>query len=165
MGVSSLISPQSRTQLAATIMYQGSAHSCKALIDSGAEASFLDYSTPKDWGIPAIPLSSPVTVWGLSGQPIATITHTTPRVSLVVSGNHHESVVLFLLESPHARLVLGHPWLVQHSPHVDWSGSQIMSWSQSCHACCLGSASPPVSVSPVLQVEAADLTGVPHGVL
>ncbi len=31
----------------------------------------------------------------------------------------------------------------------------------SCHACCLGVASSPVSVSPVLQVEAADLTGVP----
>ncbi len=70
--------------------------------------------------------------------------------------------MLFLMESPNASLVLGHPWLVQHSPHVDWSRSQIMSWSQSCHACCLGVASPPVSVFPVLQVEAEDLTGVPE---
>ncbi|KAL0168942.1 hypothetical protein M9458_037164, partial [Cirrhinus mrigala] len=151
----------SRTQFPATITYQDSVHSCKALIDSGAEASFLDRSTAMSWGIPAIPLSSPVTVWGLSGQPVATITHATPCVSLVVSGNHRESVVLFLLESPHACLVLGHPWLVQHSPHVDWSRNQILSWSQSCLACCLGAASPSVSVSPVLQVEAADLTGVP----
>ncbi|KAI2661152.1 Transposon Tf2-6 polyprotein [Labeo rohita] len=161
VGVSPHVSPQSRTQFPATITYQDSVHSCKALIDSGAEASFLDRSTAMSWGIPAIPLSSPVTVWGLSGQPVATITHATPCVSLVVSGNHRESVVLFLLESPHACLVLGHPWLVQHSPHVDWSRNQILSWSQSCLACCLGPASPPVSVSPVLQVEAADLTGVP----
>ncbi len=70
--------------------------------------------------------------------------------------------MLFLMEYPNASLVLGHPWLVQHSPHVDWSRSQIMYWSQSCHACCLGVASPPVSVSPVLQVEAADFTGVPE---
>ncbi len=161
MGVSPLISPRSRTQLSATITYQDSIHSCKALIDSGAEASFLDRSTAKSWGIPAISLPSPVTVWGLSGQPVATITHTTPCVSLVVSGNHRESVVLFLIESPNASLVLGHPWLDQHNPQVDWSRSQIMSWSQSCHACCLGVASSPVSVSPVLQVEAADLTGVP----
>ncbi len=68
-------------------------------------------------------------------------THT-PYASLVVSGNHRESVVLFLMEYPNASLVLGHPWLVQHSPHVDWSRSQIMYWSQSCHACCLGVASP-----------------------
>ncbi len=161
MGVSPLISPRSRTQLSATITYQDSIHSCKALIDSGAEASFLDRSTAKSWGIPAISLPSPVTVWGLSGQPVATITHTTPCVSLVVSGNHRESVVLFLIESPNASLVLGHPWLDQHNPQVDWSRSQIMSWSQSCHACCLGVASSPVSISPVLQVEAADLTGVP----
>ncbi len=66
------------------------------------------------------------------------------------------------MESPNASLVLVHPWLVQHSPHVDCPAVKIMSWSQSCHACCLGVASPPVSVYPVLQVEAADLTGVPE---
>ncbi|KAL0180387.1 hypothetical protein M9458_025829 [Cirrhinus mrigala] len=161
VGVSPLVSPQSCTRFPATITYQDSVHSCKALIDSGAEASFLDCSTAMSWGIPAIPLSSPVTVWGLSGQPVAINTHTAPCVSLAVSGNHRESVALFLLESPHACLVLGHPWLVQHSPHVDWSRNQILSWSQSCLACCLGAASPPLSVSPVLQVEVADLTGVP----
>ncbi len=155
MGVSPLISPRSRTQLSATITYQDSIHSCKA-----SEASFLDRSTAKSWGIPAISLPSPVTVCGLSGQPVATITHTTPCVSLVVSGNHRESVVLFLIESPNASLVLEHPWLDQHNPQVDWSRSQILSWSQSCHACCLGVASSPVSVSPVLQVEAADLAFV-----
>ncbi len=47
------------------------------------------------------------------------------------------------------------------TPQVDWSRSQIMSWSQSCHACCLSVASSPVSVSSVLQNETADLTGVP----
>ncbi|KAI2647040.1 Transposon Tf2-6 polyprotein [Labeo rohita] len=119
VGVSPLVPPQSHTQFPATITYQDSVHSCKALIDSGAEASFLDCSTAMSWGMPAIPLSCPVTVWGFSGQPVATNTHTTPYVSLVVSGNHCESVALFLLESPHACHVLGHPWLVQHSPHVE----------------------------------------------
>ncbi len=109
VGVSPLISPQSRTQFSATITYQDSIHSCKALIDSGAEASSLECSTAKSWGIPAIPLSCPVTV---SGQPVATITHTTPCVILVVSGNHSESVVLFRMKSSNASLVLGHPWLV-----------------------------------------------------
>ncbi len=90
---SPLISPWSPNQLSATFTYQDSAHSCKAIIDSGTEASFLDYSTAKSWGIPAISLSSPVNVWGLSGQPVATITHTTPCVSFAVSGNHRESVV------------------------------------------------------------------------
>ncbi len=109
VGVSPLISPQSRTQFSATITYQDSIHSCKALIDSGAEASSLECSTAKSWGLPAIPLSSPVTVWGLSGQPVATIT---PCVILVVSGNHSESVVLFHMKSSNASLVRGHPWLV-----------------------------------------------------
>ncbi len=40
-----------------------------------------------------------------------------------------------------------------------------MSWSQSCHASCLDVALPTVSVSPVLQVEAADFTRVPRSTL
>lgn len=56
-------------------------------------------------------------------------------------------------------VVLGHPWLVQHNPHVDWNS--VSSWSQSCFASCLGAASSPVSLSSVFQVEADDLSGVP----
>ncbi len=58
VGVSPLISPQSRTQLSAKITYQDSVHSCKALIDSGAEANFLDCSTAKSWA--SLPFPSPL---------------------------------------------------------------------------------------------------------
>ncbi len=87
--------------------------------------------------------------------------HSTPSVSLVVSGNHHEVIELYLLDSPGAPVVLGHPWLVQHNPHVDWSGNSVLSWSQSCLASCLGAALSPGSLSSVFQVETADLSGVP----
>ncbi len=90
-------------------------------------------------------------LWSALGfsLPVCQSLHGNPSTN-VVSGNHRELVVLFHMESPNASLVLEHPWLVQHSPLVDWSCSQIMSWSQSCHSCCLGVASPPMSLSPVL---------------
>ncbi len=102
-------------------------------------------------------------LWSALGfsLPVCHSLHGNPSTN-VVSGNHCELVVLFYMESPNASFVLEHPWLVQHSPHVDWSCSQIMSWNQSCHSCCLGAASPPMSLSPVLQAEAADFTGVPE---
>ncbi|XP_056323487.1 uncharacterized protein LOC130236758 [Danio aesculapii] len=44
-----------------------------------AEGNFLDCYTAKQWGMPTIPLPSPISVWSLAGQLISTITHITPR--------------------------------------------------------------------------------------
>ncbi len=161
MGASCPESPKSRTLLPVAVKYQDTIHSCSALIDSGAEGNFLDISVAAQWGIPAIPLPSPISVRSLNGLLLSSITHSTPSVSLVVSGNHHEVIELYLLDSPGAPVVLGHPWLVQHNPHVDWSGNSVLSWSQSCLASCLGAALSPGSLSSVFQVETADLSGVP----
>lgn len=156
-------SPISRTMLKVSIQHKDSFHSCSALVDSGAEGNFLDASVAARWGIPTIPLPSPISVRSLNGLLISSITHSTTPVSLTVSGNHCEVIELYLLDSPGAPVVLGHPWLVQHNPHVDWSGNSVFSWSQSCLASCLGSALSPGSVSPVFQVEEGDLAGVPEG--
>ncbi len=161
MGASCPESPKSRTLLPVAVKYQDTIQSCSALIDSGAEGNFLDISVAAQWGIPAIPLPSPISVHSLNGLLLSSITHSTPSVSLVVSGNHHEVIELYLLDSPGAPVVLGHPWLVQHNPHVDWSGNSVLSWSQSCLASCLGAALSPGSLSSVFQVETADLSGVP----
>ncbi len=128
-------SPKSRTLLPVSVKYQDTIHSCSALIDSGAEGNFLDISVEVQWGIPAIPLPSPISVRSLNGLLLSSITHSTPSVSLVVSGNHREVIELYLLDSPGAPVVLGHPWLVQHNPHVDWSGNSVLSWSESCLLC------------------------------
>lgn len=157
VGAIPLHSPSSRTLLPALIQYRGSTNACSALLDSGAEGNFMDSSVASQWGIPAIPLPDPIPARSLDGTLIATISHATPSVSLVISGNQCEVTTLYLLDSPSAPIILGHPWLVQHGPHVDWSGNSVLSWSQSC----LGPAPFPVSVCPVLQMNAADLTGVP----
>ncbi len=154
-------SPKSRTLLPVSVKYQDTIHSCSALIDSGAEGNFLDISVAAQWSIPAIPLPSPISVRSLNGLLLSSITHSTPSVSLVVSGNHREVIELYLLDSPGAPVVLGHPWLVQHNPHVDWSGNSVLSWSESCLASCLGAALSPGSLSSVFQVETADLSVVP----
>ncbi len=154
-------SPKSRTLLPVSVKYKDTIHSCSALVDSGAEGNFLDISVAAQWGIPAIPLPSPISVRSLNGLLLSSITHSTPSVSLVVSGNHREVIELYLLDSPGAPVVLGHPWLVQHNPHVDWSGNSVLSWSQSCLASCLGAALSSGCLSSVFQVESADLSGVP----
>lgn len=135
-------------------------NSCLALLDSGAEGSLLDITTAAQWGISAVPLPSPISVWSFNGCIITFITHSTPPVSLVGSGNHHEVTMLYLLDSPSAPVVLGHPWLVNHGPHINWFGNSVLAWSQLCLVSCMCTAVSG-SVYPVLQVETAVLTGLP----
>ncbi len=162
MGASPCLkSPKSRTLLPVSVQYKDTIHSCSALVDLGAEGYFLDTSVAAQWGITAISLPSLISVRSHNGLLLSFITHSTPSLCLVVSGNHREVIELYFLDSPGAPVVLGHPWLVQHNPHVDWSGNSVLSWSQSCLAFCLGAALSPGSLSSVLLVETADLSGVP----
>uniref|UniRef100_A0A9J7YQW1 Gypsy retrotransposon integrase-like protein 1 n=1 Tax=Cyprinus carpio carpio TaxID=630221 RepID=A0A9J7YQW1_CYPCA len=68
--------------------------------------------------------------------------------------------VFFSLPLP--PIVLGHPWLIQHNPHIDWVKGSIHSWSLACHVNCLVSAVSPVSSVPLFQEEPDDLSGVPE---
>ncbi len=79
---------------------------------------------------------------------------------LVTSGNHIETIHFLLTDTPVTPVVLGHPWLVLHNPHFNWSQNSILSWSEGCHAACLLSACPSVSCS-VFQDEHMDLSNVP----
>ncbi len=77
-----------------------------------------------------------------------------------MSGNHTEIITFLLMDSPLAHIVLGHPWLVQYNPRVDWSSNSISTWSERCYESCLVSACSSVSGS-VFQEKAADLSNVP----
>ncbi len=154
-------SPATRTQLPFRLSFQGGSHTGHALLDSGAEGNFLDSATALRWNISTIPLAKPITAWSLGGRPLTTITHVTPFVSLSLSGNHLELIELFIIDSPKVPLVLGHPWLLKHNPHIDWVNKSILAWSQSCHVSCLVAAFPAVSLSCVSQADPPDLTGIP----
>ncbi len=140
-------SPATRTQLPFRLSFQGGSHTGHDLLDLGAEGNFLDSASAQKWNISNIPLTKPITVWSLVGNPLTTITHVTPCVSLSLSGNHCEQIELFIIDSPKAPLVLGHPWLLKHNPHIDWVNNYILAWSQPCCVSCLGAAFPAVSVS------------------
>ncbi|KAL0177380.1 hypothetical protein M9458_026274, partial [Cirrhinus mrigala] len=101
-----------------------------------------------------------IAVHALNGQTLPTITTITEPITLTVSGNHRESISFYILDSPHAPVVLGHPWLIKHNPRIDWQLRSVSEWSIKCHESCLVSACPSVSES-VLQEKAADLCNVP----
>ena len=57
---------------------------------------------------------------------VANITHVSAPVGLCLSGNHQEEMSFYVIDSPNAPLVLVHPWLAKHNPHIDWRGMRIV---------------------------------------
>lgn len=146
----------------AKLIFHSLTHPCCALIDSGAEQSFLDESLAHKLAVPIVPLPEPLQVSALDGSPLTTVTHRTRTITLTLSGNHSEQLSLFLFKSPDAPLLLGYPWLQQHNPQIDWAKGRISGWSSQCHALCLRSATLGAAVAnPVEPVEPLDFSGVP----
>ncbi len=121
---------------------------------------FFDADLAYRLKLPVIALSQPIAVHALNGLSLPSITHSTGPVRLITSGNHIETIHFLLTDTPVTPVVLGHPWLVLHNPHLNWSQNSILSWSEGCHAACLLSACPSVSCS-VFQDEHMDLSNVP----
>lgn len=138
------------------------AHSLSALVDSGAERNFIDSSLASKLNIEVKLLPDPLHVSALSGQCLPDITHVTEPLSLTLSCNHTEKLCFFVFLAPLTPLVLGHSWLLQHNPQIDWRRERVMGWSAECHMNCLKSATPPItSLSPSKPSKPPDLSAIP----
>jgi len=51
--------------------------------------------------------------------------------------NHTELVNFYLFHSPARTLILGHPCLVSHNPHIDWPIGKILELGEDCEGKCL----------------------------
>ncbi|KAJ8381196.1 hypothetical protein SKAU_G00019740 [Synaphobranchus kaupii] len=126
-------SSKHRTCLPVIIGWGGQLRKTTALIDSGAEENFLDAGAAVAWGVPITNMEHPLVANSLNGQLLAKITHISSPLSLRISGNHHEETKLYIIDSPHSPIILGHPWLTKHGPSLDWRTHSIMemltSWS------------------------------------
>ena len=151
----------SRTLLKATLSWQNRSLPLSALVDSGADESFLDRRVARQLGVDLIPLDVPMEVSALNGLHLDRIEHKTAPMSLLLSGNHQEKISFHLIDSPQTPVVLGHPWLRLHNPSLEWVSGRITAWSTHCLLNCLRSASAPTAVSPPTVPESPDLTLVP----
>lgn len=122
----------------------------------------MDETWAREHDIPLKNLEDPTALFALDGSSLPRIQRETLPLTLTVSGNHNKTISFLIFQSPFTPVVLGHPWLVQHNPSINWSKNTILSWNVSCHVECLMSAVPPVSSVSFPQEEPGDLTGVPE---
>ncbi|KAG1930238.1 retrotransposable element [Pimephales promelas] len=151
-----------RSTFPALLRWPGYSTSCQVLIDSGAEGNFVDEGWAREQGITLIERNDSTSIHALDGSILTRAHLATAPVSLTISGNHRETISFLVLHSPSSPVILGHPWLVEHNPQINWARGSILSWNLSCHVKCLMSAVPPVSSVSVFQEEPGDLAGVPR---
>lgn len=160
MSHSTFVPPGRRPVAQARLVWRNQSHTLATSIDSGSDISIIDEDLARRLRIDLVPLSPSVAARALDGRPLATITHRMVPVQLLLAGDHYETIQLHVLRAPHHPLVLGFPWLLRHSPQIDWSTGAILKWSAPCRLTCLqqGTACPQTS-SPS---QSPDLSGVPE---
>uniref|UniRef100_A0A3B3IPI7 Gypsy retrotransposon integrase-like protein 1 n=1 Tax=Oryzias latipes TaxID=8090 RepID=A0A3B3IPI7_ORYLA len=136
-------------------------HELRALVDSGAEQSLIDFRVVNHLSIPTEPLENPIEASGLGGQHLSRITHRTKPILLVTSGNHRESVQFYITQSAHTPIVLGFTWLRLHNPQFNWAQGSVTQWSPYCLANCLLSAVPRVPPTDTESPASVDLVSIP----
>ena len=77
-----------RPLLDATLVFKGQSFPLSALLDSGADESFIDHTVCRQLGIETEALDVPRRTTALTGMPLAKVDRRTVPVSLHLSGNH-----------------------------------------------------------------------------
>ena len=77
----------------------------------------------------------------LNGHELFTITYATEPV-LLIMGDHTELLTFYLYQSNTRTLVSGHPWLIKHSPRMDWPKGRVEEWGRECDGRCFQEKTP-----------------------
>lgn len=93
------ISPSLKTNQPANVFWGNHRETSAALVGTGAEESFIDSTPAAQWSIPVTKLQVSLVVFSLNEGQFTQVFHCTEPVSLLLSGNHLEEIVLYLLST------------------------------------------------------------------
>jgi predicted aspartyl protease len=108
-----------------------------ALVDSGATGLFIDREYVKSNQIPTTKLTQPIPVFNVDGT-ANTEGSISEVAELLLRYNGHSERALFCVTGlGRQNLILGHTWLKDHNPEVDWRTGKV-EMSRCLLRCCNG---------------------------
>src|SRR6202522_2885301 len=111
--------------------------SVSALVDCGAAREVIDRHYAKSSGFKLVKLTEPIPVFNVDGTPnkAGSITEV---VNLILRyKNHSERTTFAVCGLGKQKLILGHSWLREHNPEIDWV-TQEVKMSRCPPWCCPG---------------------------
>jgi len=133
-----------------------------ALVDSGATGLFIDHEYVKSNQIPTKKLSVLILVRNVDGT-INTAGAISEVAELILQYNGHSERALFSITSLGSQnLILGHTWLEEHNPEVDWKTGKAK-MSRCSPRCCNGCRNEAREERKALKKEAASVNACQSG--
>lgn len=111
----------------------------QALIDSGSAGNFIFRDFLRKLHLSRNPCPQVLNIHSILGKLLGrdVITHCSPTVTLHVDCLHKEKISFIVLEGSTADVILGHPWILQHSPRIYWTSGEVLQWGEDCFQHCL----------------------------
>ena len=134
----------------------------RALVDSGATGLFIDREYVKSNQIPTKKLAQPIPVYNVDGS-ANTDGSITEVAELLLRYNGHTERALFCVTGlGKQNLILGHTWLKEHNPEVDWRTGKV-EMSRCSPRCCNGCRTEAREERRILKKEAASINACRSG--
>jgi hypothetical protein len=112
-------------------------HGVRALVDCGATGLFIDREYVKSNRIPTKKLSYPIPVFNVDGTPNESGSITEVVDLLLRYDTHSERGIFSVTGLGKQNLILGHTWLYDHNPEVNWRTGKVK-MSRCSPRCCTG---------------------------
>ena len=110
-------------------------HVIPTLLDSGANATFIDKAITKQMGLTLEALDNPICMFNIDGScnSAGDVTHTV-NISVNFLG-HREELCAEVTNLRKNSLILGYTWLKKHNPMIDWEKGMVKfhRCPHSCH--------------------------------
>src|SRR6202522_3104977 len=111
--------------------------SVSALVDCGATREVIDRHYAKSSGFKLVKLTEPIPVFNVDGTPNKAGSITEVMNLILHYENHSERTTFAVCGLGKQKLILGHSWLREHNPEIDWV-TQEVKMSRCPPQCCPG---------------------------
>jgi predicted aspartyl protease len=133
-----------------------------ALVDSGATGLFIDREYVKSNQIPTMKLSQPIPVFNVDGTANTEGSISEVAELLLRYNGHSERALFCVTRLRRQNLILGHTWLKDHNPEVDWRTGKV-EMSRCSPRCCNGCQTEAREERRMLKREAASINACRSG--
>jgi hypothetical protein len=97
----------------------------KALLDSGANAIYIDKAYAQKMKLPLTLLADPIPVYNVDGTRNAAGSITHCAEIIIQFQEHRERVTAEVTNLGKNQMILGYTWLSHHNPEIDWTTGTV----------------------------------------